>query len=70
MLSIKLRSYYFPDGSPICPVAPPIRNIGLKPIVDKRIKFIIGKKFPKWRLSDVGSKPIFKKNIPEYTDKF
>ena len=42
------------------PVAPPIKKIGLKPIIPSLIKFIMGMKLPKWSLSEVGSNPILK----------
>jgi len=38
-------------------VAPPIKNIGLKPIIESRIIAIIVKRLPKCKVSDVGSNP-------------
>ena len=52
----------FPDGSPINPVAPPKRKIGLIP---KRLSLIIVMieiKFPKCRESAVGSNPTYAEN--------
>ena len=50
-------SLSFPLGSPIIPVAPPSRNIGLCPAFSIRTKLRSGMRFPICKLSAVGSKP-------------
>lgn len=54
------RSLYtfFPLGSPISPVAPPIKNIGLNfTILCNRAIIIIDTRLPRCKESDVGSYP-------------
>ena len=53
----KLRSTALKLGSPIMPVAPPTKAIGVCPACWKRRKANTGNKWPICRLSAVGSKP-------------
>ena len=56
----KLRSVALKLGSPIMPVAPPTRAMGVCPACWKRRKANTGSKCPMCRLSAVGSKPQYK----------
>ena len=53
----KLRSAALKLGSPIIPVAPPTKAIGVWPACWKRRNANTGSKWPMCRLSAVGSKP-------------
>ena len=60
-ISDKSRSLFLPDGSPINPVAPPIKPIGFSPNYPNLANINRDNKFPKCKDSAVGSKP-------QYTD--
>lgn len=54
-----LLSFVLPDGSPINPVAPPTRRIGLMPKRLNRTIVRIEIKFPRCNESAVGSNPAY-----------
>jgi hypothetical protein len=54
---LSLRSVALKLGSPIMPVAPPTSAMGLWPASWKRLRISTGTRWPRCRLSAVGSKP-------------
>ena len=58
LLGSNFRSSTFPEGSPIIPVLPPIRAIGVWPYFWNLISPIIAIKFPTCKLGAVGSNPL------------
>ena len=47
-----------PEGSPIMAVPPPMRAMGRLPAICRRFIRVRAMKWPTWRLSAVGSKPM------------